>query len=160
MLNIRRVDHEGSGTHCWRVTVQRRTRVYVRNFSDGLHGGSQAALEAAIAYRDTLTTTHPPLELPAYCAILKKTNRSGISGLTRVDRWGVCKGRRQHKLFWEAQWPLGHGRAQHKTFSIFKYGEEGAFQKALAAREAALQALSNQTFSPFASLPSRKRRTA
>src|SRR5687768_4144700 len=123
MLNIRRVEHEASGTHCWRVTVQRRTRVYVRTFSDGLHGGSQAALEAAIAYRDRLTTTHPPLELPAYCAILKKTNRSGISGLTRVDRWVLCTGRRQHKLCWEVQWPIGHGRAQHKTFSILKYGE-------------------------------------
>jgi hypothetical protein len=57
------------------VTVQRRTRVFVKTFSDGLHGGSQAALQAAITYRDTLTTTHPPLELPVHCAILKKTNR-------------------------------------------------------------------------------------
>jgi hypothetical protein len=57
------------------VTVQRRTRVFVKTFSDGLHGGSQAALQAAITYRDTLTTTHLPLELPVHCAILKKTNR-------------------------------------------------------------------------------------
>ncbi len=28
MLNIRRVDHDASHTHCWHVTIQRRKRVY------------------------------------------------------------------------------------------------------------------------------------
>ena len=70
MLNIRRVDHEASRTHCWGVTVQRRTRIYVR------HGGSQPALEAAQVYRDTLIKAHPPLSKPAYCAIRRKNNRS------------------------------------------------------------------------------------
>ena len=37
MLNIRRVDHAASHTHCWRVTVQRRKRIFVRDFSDGRH---------------------------------------------------------------------------------------------------------------------------
>ncbi|MCC2644014.1 MAG: hypothetical protein K0S45_4427, partial [Nitrospira sp.] len=120
MLNIRRVDHEASGTHCWRVTVQRRTRVFVRTFSDGLHGGSQAALQAAQAYRDQLIEIHPPLAMPAYCAILKKNNRSGVSGLLRVDRAEVCRGKRQHKLCWEAQWPIGNGRSRHRKFSILK----------------------------------------
>ena len=154
MLNIRRVDHDGSCTHCWRVTVQRRTRVYVRNFSDNRHGGSQQALEAAQVYRDTLIEAHPPLSKPAYCAIRKKNNRSGISGLTRVDRWELVRGRRQRRLFWEAQWPIGEGRSQHKKFSITKYGEEGAYQRALTARETALQALTAQTFSPFETLSS------
>ncbi len=38
MLNIRRVDHDASSTHCWRVTVQRRKRLCRRDFSDR-HGG-------------------------------------------------------------------------------------------------------------------------
>jgi len=92
MLNIHRIDHEASHTHCWRVTVQRRTRVYVRSFSDGRYCGAQQALLAAQAYRDELITSHPPLSKPVYCAILKKTNRSGISGLSRVDRWEVSGG--------------------------------------------------------------------
>ncbi len=150
MLNIRRVDHEASSTHCWRVTVQRRARVFVRDYSDGRHGGSQRAFEAAQLYRDTLIKAHPPLSMPDYCAILKKNNRSGVSGLTRADRVEVVRGRRQRKLFWEAQWPIGNGRSKHKKFSIAKYGEEGAYEKALAARDAALQALSSLTFSPFA----------
>jgi len=149
MLNIRRVDHDASSTHCWRVTVQRRKRLYRRDFSDGRHGGSDQALRAAQLYRDTLIQVHPPLAMPAYCAILKKNNRSGISGLTRVDKWERFRERRQRRLYWEAQWPIGQGRSQHKKFSILKYVEEGAFQMALATRETALQALSSETFSPF-----------
>jgi hypothetical protein len=149
MLNIRRLDHEASGTHCWRVTVQRQSRIHRRSFSDGQHGGRAQALQAAQAYRDQLVHTYPPLAMPVYCAILKKNNRSGVSGLLRVDRVEVCRGKRQRKLFWEAQWPIGNGRSRHRKFSILKYGEEGAYQRALAARDTALLALSRKTFSPF-----------
>ena len=75
MLNIRRVDHEASSTHCWRVTVQRRKRIFVRDFSDGRQGGRRPALQAAQVYRDAVIKSHPPLSKPAYCAIRKKNNR-------------------------------------------------------------------------------------
>jgi hypothetical protein len=146
MLNIRRVDHAASHTHCWRVTVQRRKRVFVRDFSDGRHGGRQPAFQAARLYRDALIKAHPPLSKPTYCAIRKKNNRSGISGLTRVDTWQMYKGRRFRRLYWEAQWPIGNGKSRHQKFAIAKYGEEGAKRKALAARRAALKALATQTF--------------
>ena len=128
MLNIRRVDHEASSTHCWRVTVQRRKRIFVRDFSDGRHGGRQPALQAAQLYRNKLVKAYPPLSKAAYCAIRKKNNRSGISGLTRVDTWEMYKGRRFRRLYWDAQWPIGHRKAQHKKFSITKYGEEEAYE--------------------------------
>ena len=70
----------------------------------------------------------PPLSKAAYCAIRKKNNRSGISGLTRVDTWEMYKGRRFRRLHWDAQWPIGHRKAQHKKFSITKYGEEEAYE--------------------------------
>ena len=146
MLNIRRVDHDASSTHCWRVTVQRRKQIFVRDFSDGRHGGRQPALQAAQLYRDALINAHPPLTKPAYCAIRKKNNRSGISGLMRVDKWQVHYGRRSRRLYGEAQWPIGNGKSRHKKFAITKYGEEGAKRKALAARRAALKALATQTF--------------
>ncbi len=149
MLNIHRVDDEASRSHGWRVTVRRRTRVFRRTFSDGPHGGSPQALQAAQAYRDALIEAHPPLSLPVYCAILKKNNRSGISGLARVDRWELVRGHRVHRLHWEAQWPIGNGKSQHKKFSIPKYGEEAAYEQALAAREQALRALSSQIFAPY-----------
>ena len=146
MLNIRRVDHDASRTHCWRVTVQRRKQIFVRDFSDGRHGGRQPAFQAAQLYRDAFVNAHPPLSKPAYCAIRKKNNRSGISGLMRVDTWQVHNGRRSRRLYWEAQWPIGKGKARHQKFAIAKYGEEGAKRKALAARRAGLNALATQTF--------------
>ena len=146
MLNIRRVDHDASSTHCWRVTVQRRKRIFVRDFSDGRHGGPKPALQAAQLYRNKLVKAHPPLSKATYCAIRKKNNRSGISGLMRVDRWPMYKGRRFRRL---SAWPIGHGKAQHKKFSITKYGEHGAYRRAFTARNTALKALSTQTFSPF-----------
>ena len=149
MLNIRRVDHDVSSTHCWRVTVQRRKQIFVRDFSDGRHGGRQHALQAAQLYRAKLVKAYPPLSMAAYCAIRKKNNRSGISGLTRVDTWEIYRGRRFRRLYWEAQWPIGNGKAQHKKFSITKYGEDGAYLRAFTARETAFKALSTQTFSPF-----------
>lgn len=157
MLNIRRVDHEASRTHCWRVTVQRWKQIFVRDFSDGLHGGRQPALQAAQVYREKLVKTYPPLNKAAYCAIRKKNNRSGVSGLTRVDTWELYKGRRFRRLYWDAQWPIGHKKAQHKKFSITKYGEEEAYLRALTARATALKALSTQTFSPFESWIRRRR---
>ena len=64
----------------------------------------------------------------------------------RVDMWQGYNGQRSRRLYWEAQWPIGHGKAQHKKFSITNYGEEGAKRKALAARRVALKALATQTF--------------
>lgn len=125
MLNIHRIDHEASHTHCWRVTVQRRTRIYVRSFSDGRYGGAEQALVAATTYRDALIRSNPPLSKPVYCAILKKTNRSGVSGLSRIDRWEFSKGRRVHRLYWDVQWPIENCQSRHKKFSILKYGRWG-----------------------------------
>ena len=58
-----------------------------------------------------------------------------------------------------AEWPIGHGLFRHRKFSILKYGEDGAYQRALAAREAALQALSSRTFSPFEAGPLPRKRS-
>lgn len=152
---ISRVDHQASHTHCWRVTIQRQTHIYREEFSDGRYGGCQQALDAAETYRDATLQAHPPFSKPNYCAIVKKNNRSGISGLTRVDRWELRRGRRVHRLCWEVQWPIGNGRSRHRKFSIRKYGEEGAYQLALAARETALHALASQTFAPYEAAQSR-----
>ena len=160
MLNISRVDHQASHTHCWRVTIQRQTHIYREEFSDGQYGGCQQALDAAEAYRDATLQTHPPFSKPDYCAILKKNNRSGISGLTRIDRWELRRGRPVRRLCWEAQWPIGNGRSCHRKFSILKYGEEGAFRRALTAREKGLKALASETFSPYEAAQSRHRGTA
>lgn len=80
MLNIHRVDHPQSGTHGWFVTVRPQSRIHRRRFSDGRYGGREEALLAAQVYRDQLIQVYPPFAMPVYCAILKKNNRSRVSG--------------------------------------------------------------------------------
>ena len=146
MINIRGVDHAASRTHCWRVTVQRRTRVYVRHFSDGRHGGTRNALQAAKTYRDVLIAQHSPLTAREFCAIRKKTTRSGTPGVVRVEGWEQRRGRRLRRVYWDAQWPVGKGKARHKKFSVKLYGERGAYLRALRARRQALKALGQRPF--------------
>ncbi|MDR4470336.1 MAG: hypothetical protein MRJ68_18900 [Nitrospira sp.] len=140
-MHIYRIDHDGSRTYSWFVTVQRRGRVYRRHFTDSLYGGKRKALEAAKVYRDNLLTCLRPLTRPEVCRIRKRNNRSGVSGITRIDAWEKNRGRAQRRRYWLAQWPIGGGKARKKKFSIARYGERGAFQRALRARRQALKSL-------------------
>ena len=142
MHHIYRVDHEPSDAHYWRVRVQRQGRVYRRTFNDQRYGGRELALHAAQAYRDMLIQS-----LPAtghFSARVRINNRSGISGVRRVDRVEVYLGRSQRQIYWAATWPRGDGRTEHRKFFVTKYGEVGAYQRALDARVTALQARSTE----------------
>lgn len=141
MKHIYRIDQDRSHTHSWLVTVQRRGQIYHRHFADSLYGGKRKALQAAKAYRDTLIATLKPLTRLERCQIKKKNNRSGISGVTRIDTWEDTRGRRYPRRYWLAQWPIGKGNARMRKFSIKLYGERGAFRRALLARKQALKRL-------------------
>lgn len=140
-MHIYRIDHDHSHTHSWYVTIQRRGRIYHRHFTDSVYGGKRKALDAAKMYRDSRMAALRPLTRPDRCRIKKKNNRSGISGVTKIDTWEHIRGRRYHRLYWVAQWPIGNGKAQKKKFSITRYGEQGARQRALRARQDALKRL-------------------
>lgn len=141
MKHISRIDHQASHTHSWLVTIQRRGRVYSRHFTDTVYGGKRTALDAAKVYRDNLVACLRPLTRQERCRIRKKNNRSGVSGVTRIDKQENTRGRIRHRLFWLAQWPIGGGKARMKKFSIKRYGERGAFQRELRARRQALKSL-------------------
>ncbi|MBS0167342.1 MAG: AP2 domain-containing protein [Nitrospira sp.] len=76
-----------------------------------------------------------------YCQIKKKNNKSGISGVTRIDAKETNQGKIRRWQYWLAQWPIGGGKAKQKNFSIKIYGEQGARQRAVHARQAALKRL-------------------
>ncbi len=148
MHGISRVDHDASHTHSWLVRIQRRNRMHCRHFSDVACGGKRQALQAAKAYRDGLIQQHSPLSRAEFCTIRKKTNRSGVSGVTRQDTPGRTPAS-PRRLFWLAQWPIGGGRAKKRKFSIKRYGERGAYLRALRARRAALTALGQEAYRQF-----------
>ncbi len=141
MKHIYRINHAKSRTHSWLVTVQRRGVIYHRHFTDNVHGGKKKALDAAQVYRDSLIATLRPLTRLERCRIKKKNNRSGVSGVTRIDATEQSRGRSRRRQYWLAQWPIGGGKAKTKKFSVMRYGEQGARQRALRARQEALKSL-------------------
>lgn len=141
MKHIYRIDHEQSRTHSWLVTVQRRGQIYNRQFTDAVYGGKRKAFAAAKVYRDHLLSHLRPFTRAERCMVKRRNNRSGISGVTRIDTWENSRGRRYRRRYWLAQWPTANGKATMKKFSIKLYGERKAFRQAVRARRKALRGL-------------------
>jgi len=146
MFNIGRIDRASTRRHYWQVTIQRWNRVYIRNFPDRRHGGRDQALAAAQAYRDNLLAQHEPMTRQARCAVLKKNNQSGVSGVTRsvvMDRRLKAVG---PTAYWVARWPGQNGIPTERRFSVKRFGEWGAFLRAVEARRHGLFCLDETPF--------------
>jgi len=141
MHHICRIDRDRTHQHAWQVTVRRSNQVYTRNFPDRRHGGRDQALAAAQAYRDALLDEHAPMTRRARCAVLRKSNQSGVSGVTRsviVDRRSKTP---SPAACWIARWPGEGGTVTQRRFSVTRFGEWGAFLKAVEARRHGLACL-------------------
>jgi hypothetical protein len=135
---ITRVDASAVRSHGWLVRLQRNGRAYARFFADNRYGDQSTALHAAREYRDRLVS-----ELPAPCRRIQAEritlrNSSGVVGVCRVVREDSNGARYE---FWQATWSPAPGRRKTAKFSIRRYGDDGAFELARAAREEALKKL-------------------
>ena len=150
IYGVTRVDNEDSRTHGWLVTIQRRGVIFRKQFSDGVLGGKARSLAAAKAFRDEIVAKHPPLSKREHAEILKKSNKSGVVGVCRycASETGQ-KVDAEKRWFWVASWVLSDGRAKRIKFSVKKYGEEGAFKKAVKARRSAIREMAGN-FDPGA----------
>ena len=140
IYGITRIDSDKSRTYAWVVNLSRRRRTFIKHFTDGVYGGKRKALAAAIAYRDHIITHYPPLTLKEFCSVIKRNNRSGIPG---VGRYAGSEPRQDGELrwYWIARWSPEPGKTKQIKFSVDKYGEEGAFQRAIRARKNGLAQL-------------------
>lgn len=125
----RRNNPQNNNPDCWlwNVRIHRDGR-YVCNktFSDIKHGGPEAALEAAIAYRDEVLERAPPLTKKVHNQRLRRNNTSGVAGVSRTsDRDRPC---------YLAGTMLPDGTRLYKRFYIDQHGEELARQLAIAER--------------------------
>lgn len=69
----------------WTVALRRRAKKIVRLFKDSIYGSSETAYAQARAYRDAIITALPPPTNLEQAVKIRKNNKSGISGVRRVE---------------------------------------------------------------------------
>ncbi len=140
MYCISRIDDDAHRTYAWRVSMCRRGKRYVKNFSDKKLGGKSVALESAKRYRDQLLAQHAPITRKEFSATKRRNNKSGMTGVyTYAKRYQRRDGSIRETWYWEAHWPTERGESAHECFSVREYGEEVARQMAIRARERGLK---------------------
>ena len=115
--------------------MQRKGEIIINLFSDGIYGGKQKALKAAVAHRNTLLSQHSPLEHQLWVrSRLRKNNTSGIPG---VGRYNVLDNPNtgHRSVFWLASWVNENGASRKRKFYVSCYGERQAKRLAIAERE-------------------------
>jgi len=140
MYGISRIDDDKHRSHAWRVSLSRRGKRYVKNFADKKYGGKTKALASARQYRDELVSDIPPLSRKEFCSILRRNNKSGVSGVCKYGKpFSLKDGTVKKNWYWEATWPAGNGKQANITFSVNEYGDDKARELAIKARRSAMR---------------------
>ena len=143
--HLQRIDNARTHTHAWRVQGQRRHRIMIEHFSDGVYGGKQKALKAALRWRDAmLKQLHDRRHGLWRRNRKRRNNTSGIVGVGRYvsrERHGRSV---TERISWQAFWEGSDGRRHGRKFSISRHGEQKAKRFAVEARRQALRTLAKQ----------------
>lgn len=127
---IYRHDRQNSGGYV-KVQFERHGTTHVEYFKDSTYGSAGAALDAAKRWRDDVFSALPLTTKAQIARRILPTNTSGVSGVfrVRIQRAGKVE------EAWRGCAPKQKGKSQpSKTFLIAKFGEQGAFELAVAAR--------------------------
>lgn len=146
-----------SGTWYWCVHFCRRGKRHYHRFYEPMHGGSKAALKAAIAWRDKMLAEVEALQMLEFCQQKRSNNTSGVPGVH------FLKPTRQPEGIWQARLKLADGTCLSKSFSVRTYGDRKAFELAVAARQDMLSSVRDKPYlhSPVARrFANRQRRQA
>jgi predicted HNH restriction endonuclease len=111
--------------HGWWVRVTRDGAQFKQLFSDGPHGSIEGALRAAISFRHELLASFPVTLKQVHARSLPPEPENRI---VRVEE----KGKKQPYIAWKARWYDENHAVKNQSFSVKKFGEEGARALALA----------------------------
>lgn len=132
------------GLGSWRVSLRCRGRSHTKGFPVLRHGSVEAALQAAQAWRDQLARSLQPYTQLELVQKLRTNNTSGTPGVFKMKATRRrSDGSVAVYVHWEARTPEGVKPARKKAFSTLRYGEEKAYELAVAARAAFVQALAD-----------------
>ena len=130
----------GRGVQCWTVHFSRSGQSYMRRFYFGSRRSSEEARAAAEAWRDQQLRDVAPLKAAEFCNKLRTTNTSGVPGVTFYRPQKMPAG------IWQARLHRLHGRPLVKSFSVKRYGHDGAFAKAVEARRHMLEVFGDEPY--------------
>lgn len=119
---ISRVDHAKRNTHGWLVRVAWRGEMHVKFYSDGAHGGKDAALTKSILYRNRLEKQLGKPRTDRTVMVHHERSETGVLGVHRVLKEGAP--------VYEVTWSPEPNIVRRTSVSIRKYGEDEAFRRA------------------------------
>lgn len=122
-------ERRGAG---WWVSLRRRGHKIVRLFKDSVYGSDEATYSVARAYRDAIIEAIPPATNHEQAVLLRKNNRSGISGVRRVET--------RDGDVWQVMLTTNES-LKRENFSVSNFGEQAAKSMAIAQRRKWLAAL-------------------
>ena len=113
----------------WVVSFSRLGQSQYRRFYDLQCGGANKAFAAAVAWRDRQLASTTILTYREFHAQQRSNNTSGVPGVHFLQN------PRQPDGYWQAKIKLVDGTKLTKTFSVRKFGNADAFERAVAARD-------------------------
>ena len=133
---ITRMDH--GNTHGWWVRVYKDSKpVESKLFSDGVYGGKEKAKKMAQAHRDKIVKKYKIVPVSMRKTREHSVDRRSTSGMVGVTLSVTDKGGNL-RVHWSARF-MEKGKQRNVSFSVRKYGYEGAFRKAVKVRCEAIE---------------------
>jgi len=134
MKGISRIDQPEKRNHGWFIRLTRKGKRYSAFCSDKKCGGRSKALAKAKAIYAKMVKDHPPMSRKEFSQIIRRSNKTGIVGVTKLIK--IVRGKKY--VFWMATWSPKPGQVAKQAFSIDKYGPTKAKKLAIQARIAGL----------------------
>ena len=147
--NVSRIDSPKKKLHGWYVRIQYKNQSFSKFFSDSRYGNRAAALEEAVEYRNQLEIKiGRPRSERLIIGTAARHPPTGVTGVRRIKRKEVKRGRRYIRDVYEITWNSEPGKLTRTTVSINKYGEEEAFRRACEIRKRKMQEIYKATREP------------
>jgi hypothetical protein len=132
---ISRIDHEGKHTHGWYVRVSFDRKMYAKFFSDASNGGREKCLKKAVRYRNQLEKELGKPRTDRIIVVSNKRNATGIIGVQRIPQNPTPdQALKSDSASYEVTWSPEPNVLRKASFLVSRFGEEGAFQRAVQLR--------------------------
>ena len=136
--SISRIDSPGKKMHGWYVRVWFKNKMHSKFFNDKAFGGTDAALEAAIEYRDQIEAEIGKPRTDRVVVTDSPRNQTGVIGVNRVRKqtgaYVPYTAIPNYSDVYGVTWQEAPNLVRRTTISIAKYGEEEAFRRACELR--------------------------